>query len=208
MNIFRLYGKNISKSYTKKRKIFSGIDIELNNGQIKGIAGENGSGKTTLLKILSGLIQLSEGSIALSVNGRDINREEYYRHVGYVAPYLNVYEEFSPLEHIMISSRLQGLDFDYDSAASLLKKFNLFHRKNDLIKTFSSGMKQRMKYILSLTGHNEILLLDEPFTNLDEAGISAVKTIVEEHVSKGGSVIIASNDDREKSLCSQIISLK
>jgi len=90
----------------------------------------------------------------------------------------------------------------------LLDTFKLTKRKNDPIKSFSSGMKQRIKYILAFQNYNEIIFLDEPFSNLDNEGINSVKRLIEKHYEQGSAIVIAGNDDREISLCNGILELK
>ena len=208
MKEFHLQATNLTKYFIRGRYIFSNISVELRNSRIIGIAGENGSGKTTLLKILSGIIPPSSGSIDFSIDSEKHGRERISKHLGFVSPYLTLYEEFSPNEHFHILSKLKGRKFDDSRIKELLEVFKLTTRKDEQIKTFSSGMKQRVKYISALIADPEILFLDEPFTNLDIPGIDSVKEIIEEHKKNGGGIIIASNDEREKDLCENIITVK
>jgi ABC-type multidrug transport system ATPase subunit len=207
MNKFSLKAENISKSFIRKRNIFSNISIDLSNGEIKGIAGENGSGKSTFLKILLGVLPPTKGSINFEVNNEFLKREDFSTHIGFVSPYLMLYEEFTPEEHLRLFAKFRSEKFDSQWFEAILKEFKLLKRRNDQIKTFSSGMKQRVKYMLALQTKPEILFLDEPFTNLDAAGIESVHQIIKNQIANGGSVVIASNDDREKSICSEIITL-
>lgn len=203
MEQFDLTGKNLSIRFIRRRDIFSGINISVKNSEIIGIAGENGTGKTTLLKILAGILRPTEGEIIFNFAGERLKSDEIASHIGFVSPYLVLYEEFTPLEHLQLFAKLRGATFDKEHTFKLLEKFNLHKRYNDLIKTFSSGMKQRVKYMLAMQTEPEIFFLDEPFTNLDIKGIDSVKCIIEKHIQKGGGVIIASNDEREKELCSR-----
>lgn len=207
MTSFLLAGNDITKYFIRGRFIFKGINIALSNSSILGITGENGSGKTTLLRILSGIIPPTTGSLDLNINDKVLKRSEISSHIGYVSPYLTLYEEFNPIEHFQIFSKLRSQSFDEAKVIEYLKLFKLYNRRDEAIKTFSSGMKQRIKYILAFLFEPEILFLDEPFTNLDTAGIDTVKEIVTLHKSKGGGVIIASNDDREKELCESFVNI-
>jgi heme exporter protein A len=118
-----------------------------------------------------------------------------------------LYEEFSDIEHIDLYLKLKGLNTNENKAKELLEIFNLNKTGNKYISKFSSGMKQRVKYILAMITEPEILFLDEPFTNLDENGIRIVEGVISEHLSAGGAVIIASNDEREMSSCKRMIEL-
>ncbi|OGU18280.1 MAG: hypothetical protein A2X61_15835 [Ignavibacteria bacterium GWB2_35_12] len=205
MNNFQLKAENISKAFSRNKTIISNINLELSNGKIIGVAGPNGSGKTTFLKILCSILKPTSGKVELKVDDAIIKKEDYFQHFGYVAPYLNLYDEFTPIEHIKIMSGLTGTTFDLNRANELLETFNLHKKKDDLIRTFSSGMKQRMKYILALQRECEILLFDEPMTNLDSAGVGSIHVIIEKQTSAGAGVIIATNDERDKLLCHEII---
>ena len=207
MKDFKLTGNNLSKSFIRNRFIFRDISISLSNSKMISIGGENGSGKTTMLKILSGIIPPTSGLVTLEIDGSVIPKDKISENIGFVSPYLILYEEFSPIEHLQLFAKFHSLTFDMDWAISMLKSFNLEKRRNDQIKTFSSGMKQRVKYLVALQHKPDLLFLDEPFTNLDKAGIDRVIEIAQNHRDIGGGVIIASNDEREKALCSETVIL-
>ena len=207
MKSLKLAGKNISKSFVSGKVVLNNVSLELVNGDIHAVTGENGSGKSTLLKIMCGVLRPTSGEIIFELNGERIAHDRISSHVGFVSPYLNIYEEFTPVEHFRLISRIRGATYNNEKADELLNKFNLFKRRNDAIRTFSSGMKQRVKYIISLLPEPQLLFLDEPTTNLDNDGITSVLNSVFEHQSRGGAVVIASNDEREISICQKVISL-
>ncbi len=207
MKKFVLNGENLTINFVRRRNVFSGINVNVSNSEIVGIVGENGSGKTTLLKILSGILRPGDGEVSFSYDGKYMKREGITEHIGFVSPYLVLYEEFTPMEHLELFAKFSGVDFNKDETMALFEEFNLHQRLNDLIKTFSSGMKQRVKYMIALQTHPEVLFLDEPFTNLDDTGIASVKRIIEKHLADGGGVVLASNDEREKQLCSRFVEL-
>lgn len=204
---FHLSGKKISKYFSLGKNIFKNVDVNILNGSAIAITGENGSGKSTLLKILSGLIQPSKGDIDFVINGKTIKKDLYFQEIGFVSPYLILYEEFSPVEHFHITADLQGGSLESELSEEYLKKFKLYLKRNDHIKTFSSGMKQRVKYIQAILHQPKILFLDEPFTNLDHEGIETIKEIMERQLKNNGALIIASNDERETALCNEFINL-
>jgi len=207
MKEFTLTGHQLTINFIRHHNIFSDVNLSVSNKQIVGIAGANGSGKTTLLKVLACVLNPSSGNIQLDIEGNPVKKDDIPSHIGFVSPYLTLYEEFTPVEHLRLFAKFRDMELNESWAADILKEFNLFKRRRDLIKTFSSGMKQRVKYMLALQLKPELLFLDEPFTNLDGAGIDSVIGIIKSHTDNGGGVIIASNDDREKELCSSIIEL-
>lgn len=207
-NSLKLIANSLSKSFYLNKPIFSDISFELQSTDIFGIAGENGSGKSTLLKILAGVSTPSAGTVNIFIDEQKIDNSNHFEILGFVSPYLSIYEEFTPIEHFSIASKIKGTKQHSSLEIDLLKKFKLFNRKNDPIKTFSSGMKQRIKFILAFLSQPKIVFLDEPFTNLDNEGINTVTELIEQHKINNGLTIIASNDDREKTLCNEIIELK
>ncbi|MCX7736390.1 MAG: ABC transporter ATP-binding protein [Candidatus Kapabacteria bacterium] len=207
-NNLKLIANSLSKSFYLNKPIFSDISFKLQSTDIFGIAGENGSGKSTLLKILAGVSTPSAGTVNIFIDEKKIDNSNHFEILGFVSPYLSIYEEFTPIEHFYIASKIKGTKQNSSLEIELLKKFKLFNRKNDQIKTFSSGMKQRIKFILAFSSQPKIVFLDEPFTNLDNEGINIVRELIEQHKINNGITIIASNDDREKSLCNEIIELK
>lgn len=200
-NEIKIVAKSLSKSYNGVDYIFENLDFEIKNRDVFGILGRNGSGKTTLLKILAGLILPSRGSVEHILNGNKIAKGNKINHIGFVSPYLTLFEEFHPIEHLKMVSLLRGVRCSEDYCLELLEFFDLASAKGKLIREYSSGMKQRFKFIVGLIHNPSILFLDEPFTNLDENGIYKIVQIVNDFRNVGKIVVIATNDQRETNLC-------
>lgn len=192
----------------QRRRIFTGISLSVSNNRTLGVTGRNGSGKSTLLRILANLLAPGRGAVSFEVDGTAVERDAYYRHIGFVAPYMALYEEFTAMEHARINARLRAIPFDETATVALLAMLRLDHRRYDDIRTYSSGMKQRMKYALALLHSPALLLLDEPMTNLDQEGIATVERIVAMQRERGGGVVIATNDERDKALCDELLSVE
>jgi heme exporter protein A len=124
-----------------------------------------------------------------------------------VSPYLVLYDEFTALENLNHFSKIRGVDFNKEKIDYLLNKFLLFNRKDDFVKTYSSGMKQRMKFIFALMHSPQLLILDEPTSNLDAEGKESVYSIVNEE-GLNNIVIVASNEETDLALCDEIIKLE
>ncbi len=195
---------NLSKFFGR-RKIFNKINLELNSPDIYGVSGKNGSGKSTFAKILSGLIFPSSGKVIHKRKNEIIAEEKVFEHCGFVAPYLNLYNEFTAYENIVTSLKIRGLHVEKDFINTLFEKFNLIKRKNDFVKAYSSGMLQRLRFIFALSHKPDLLILDEPVSNLDDDGKATVYSVIESFNSDGGLVIIASNEKQDLALCNQII---
>jgi heme exporter protein A len=189
-----------------RRLIFNGINFGYKENGIYGISGPNGSGKSTLVKIIAGLLTASGGKMVHKNSEHEIIPEKLHNYIGFVSPYLVLYEEFSTWENLIYYAKIRGIPFDGDIATELLKRFLLYDRRDDLIKTYSSGMKQRMKFVFALIHKPRILIFDEPTSNLDEEGKKCVYDIVREQANNT-IIIIASNDQTDLDLCSETLDI-
>lgn len=180
------------KKVFNRRTIFRDISFTVHHGETLLITGRNGSGKSTLVKILSDVLSPTEGEVTVSSPDVDVN-EPRTSLIGLVSPYLQMYDEFSAEENLRYALAIRGSVVHTPRLHELLQKVFLFNRKNDPVRTYSSGMKQRMKYAFALAHNPPILILDEPTSNLDTDGIAMVKQIMNEQTGKG-ILIVATND--------------
>jgi heme exporter protein A len=206
MSNYSIQSQNLSKLFGR-RLIFKDINFNWSEQGIFGISGPNGSGKSTLVKIVSGLISASSGKIIHKNSNGEIIPEKLHNHIGFVSPYLVLYEEFSAWENLKIFSQIRDVPFHDERVLFSLKQFLLDRRKDDLVKTYSSGMKQRLKFIFALMHSPEVLIFDEPTSNLDEEGKKVVYEIVREE-GKSKIVIIASNEMKDLELCKEVLLLE
>jgi len=206
MSKFELNAEKITKVFGR-RLIFKDVDFACKENGIYGISGPNGSGKSTFLKIITGIISPTKGKLTHSFEGKIIEAEQLHNFVGYVAPYVILYDEFSAVENIHFFSKIRGITFTQEKFDFLFQHFGLFDRKDDLVKGYSSGMKQRLKFIFALIHSPKILFFDEPTSNLDNSGKEKVYQTVKEE-SRDNIVIIASNEDSDLALCSSVLELQ
>jgi heme exporter protein A len=206
MTNYSVEAVELNKSFGR-RLIFNDLQFKFNQAGVYGISGPNGSGKSTLVKIVAGIIGASKGKIIHKLNDKDIDEEHLHNHIGFVSPYLVLYEEFSTYENLELFSEIRGVKFNQERVDYLLNKFLLFKRKDDLLKTYSSGMKQRVKFIFALMHSPQLLILDEPTSNLDDEGKSSVYELVKEE-GRNNIVLIASNENHDLELCSEIVYLE
>jgi len=171
------------------------------------VTGKNGTGKSTLLKILAGLISTTDGSVTYDVDGKQVGIEEFKHNLGFVSPCLNLYDEFTALENLQILSRIRdAAPINDNSIKEWLTHVNLWNQRDDLVGTFSSGMKQRLKYAFALLHKPAVLILDEPTISLDEEGVEFVQKIVAVQ-KQYGILVVASNDKKEIGWCEKIIQM-
>jgi heme exporter protein A len=196
----------LNKSFGR-RLIFNDLQFKFDKAGVYGVSGPNGSGKSTLVKIIAGIIGASKGKIVHKLNDNEISAEQLHNHIGFVSPYLVLYEEFSIYENFNFFAEIRGVKFNKDRIDYLLEKFLLFKRKDELLKTYSSGMKQRVKFIFGLMHSPNLLILDEPTSNLDDEGKNSIYELVQEE-GKNSIVLIASNEKNDLELCSDIVYLE
>lgn len=169
--------------------VLSGAAGEVAGGEVLLVTGRNGSGKSTLLRCLAGLIAPQAGSIELCEDGRSLAVAERRRRVGVVAPDLAFYEPLSVAENVAFFSRLRRVG--PERGKELLARVDL--PADRLAGALSSGMRQRLRWVWALLHRPRLLLLDEPFQNLDAAGEAAVRDLLAEHLSDGLGLAVVAN---------------
>lgn len=193
----RITLQSVTKSFHNRKSIFAPVQAEYTSGEVVAITGSNGTGKSTLLKIIAKTLQPTNGTCTWFENDSTVNEETYHSLMGFSAPYLNLYDEFTADEHCKLNCSLLGIPFQQSRADELFSAFGLTKRKVDVIKTFSSGMKQRVKLILALQHNPQVLLLDEPTTNMDTKGIDTLYTVLEEEKKRTPLIIFATNEQSD-----------
>ncbi|MBI5731106.1 MAG: ABC transporter ATP-binding protein [Ignavibacteriales bacterium] len=197
---------NIVK-YLGRRLIFDGINFSFSSQHIYGISGPNGSGKSTLVKIIANLISPTRGKVIHKNNLKKVESVKLHNHIGFVSPYLFLYDEFTAEENLLHFSNIRGISFNKERSDFLLNELKLIDRKNDLVRGYSSGMKQRLKFIFALLHQPPLIILDEPTSNLDNPGKEKVYELIKKE-AENNLVIIASNEDSDIALCGQVIELE
>lgn len=196
---------NLAKVYGY-RKLFSDVSVVIPDHSVFVVLGHNGAGKTTLLRILCGLIPATAGHVQVTLDGKALTKSEKRAQIGLVSPDLELYGELTALENLEFFAGVRGLHFNLGKAREMLEFVGLQGRGNDYVSTYSSGMKQRMKYAYALLHHPHILVLDEPTSNLDEKGVELADTVIRRQ-RESGIVIMATNEPREVSYADQTLSL-
>ncbi|MDH5608791.1 MAG: ABC transporter ATP-binding protein [Cyclobacteriaceae bacterium] len=192
----------LSKRF-KKEWIVKGLTLEIPAKTSLAITGANGSGKTTLLKIISSYMDATSGQVIFHDKEKEIQKETALSQISYAAPYINLIEEMSLKEH---------LDFHFRFRKNLLPLTEIARRSglekavNKRVSEFSSGMKQRLKLALAIFSESNLLLLDEPTSNLDEYGIKWYQEEIREILGTK-TILIASNQRYEYDFVQQILTI-
>ena len=167
------------------------IDIKLKKGEIYGLIGRNGAGKTTLLKMLAGLANPTEGDYTIfGLNGR--KTAELRDRVGVLIERPGLFNGLTAFQNMKVKSLALGLNDDA-YIKELLKTVGLDNVGKRPVRKYSLGMKQRLGIALSLVGHPDLLLLDEPINGLDPQGIIEVREIIERLAKEQNITIIISS---------------
>lgn len=186
--------------------IFRRVTHTFNSGSRTAITGSNGSGKSTLLQVIAGAMQLNEGQLALVNNaGQSILTDSVFRHISICAPYLELVEEMSLIEFLTFHSTFKPF-INSLTANDIPAMVQLQGAENKAIRNYSSGMKQRVKLAQAILTDVPVILLDEPCTNLDQAGIELYKNLIATY-AHDRTIIVSSNDPVEYSYCESSISM-
>lgn len=180
--------------------LFRHLSFSLEGGETLAVTGANGAGKSTLLRILAGLLSPRAGTVTLSVNGTAVPEAEHPLRTGLVAPAVGVYEELTARENLRFLAQARRMPEGEERIETVLERVSLAGRADDLVSTYSSGMRQRVKYGAALLAEPPLLLLDEPSANLDAAGRDMVASIVAEQQAQGRLLVVATNraDEAER----------
>ena len=173
--------------------VLEDIALELAGGQCLALLGPNGSGKTTLLRILATLLRPTSGQ--LTIGGVDALRdpERARALIGMVGHGSYVYEDLTALENVRFWTVMGGGDAGQGRLLAALQQVELEAAAHDRVRTFSAGMKRRLALARVLLGRARLLLLDEPFTELDQRGRKWLSEFLLAFKAGGGGVVVATH---------------
>jgi ABC-type multidrug transport system ATPase subunit len=177
--------RELEKRYGRRR-VLDGISFDLDRGAFLVVKGANGSGKTTLLRILAGLVAPTRGSVAV---GTDRSR------IGLLAHEPLVYRELTALENLDLFGRLYRIPERRERIGMLLERFGLWDARNERVGAYSRGMTQRLALCRALLHEPDLLVLDEPFSALDDAGATLVDRELDE-LAGWRTVVVSTHEPR------------
>ncbi len=187
-----LEAEHLSRGYGS-RWALTGLNLQLAAGRSLLLAGPNGAGKTTMLRLLATTLQPSEGR--LRVMGVDPLADPMAarRHIALLSHRTQLYSELTGTENLLVTSNLLGLPRDTERIANLLQRVGLQDRGNDRVRSYSAGMRKRLAFARLLLQDPSIVLLDEPYGQLDPAGFQFVDGLVEQFVSEGRTLVLSTH---------------
>lgn len=170
------------------------VDLRLDEGDFLTLFGPNGAGKTTLIRILATLARPTAGRVL--VGGLDIREctAEVRRRIGVVSHQTFLYRDLTAEENLLLYARLYDLPDGKSRVHAALERVALGHRAEDPVRTLSRGMQQRVAIARAVLHDPLILLLDEPYSGLDQHAVASLTTILQEMALKGRTVLMTTHD--------------
>jgi len=190
-------GHGLEKRYGRKR-VLRGVDVAVPVGGFAIVTGPNGSGKTTLLRMLTGLAVPSRGDLVV---GADRSR------VGYLAHEPLVYRELTAVENLDLFGRLYRVPERRERIGMLLERFGLWEARNERVSTYSRGMTQRLALCRAFLHEPDLLVLDEPYSALDEDGAALLDRELDGLAGATTFVVATHDPDRLGSMATQKLAL-
>jgi ABC-2 type transport system ATP-binding protein len=197
-NLTKIYGKLMAVNH---------INFEVEKGEIYGFLGPNGAGKTTTLRMLTGIIKPDKGEA--NILGFNIQKEplKAKQNIGVVPETSNAYVDLSAWQNMMLMSELYGIPKKEaeNRAKNLLDRLGIYDRRDDKVKTFSKGMKQRLILCMALVNDPLLIFLDEPTSGLDVQSTHLIQDILQEFPEQGKTIFLTThNMDEANNLCDRV----
>jgi len=164
-------------------------------GACLALIGRNGAGKTTLLRIIAGFSKAGRGRV--TIFGKDPRETDTRRRVGFIGHGISVYDELSAFENLSLFARLYSLPDPKKTAMEWLERTGLERVKDGLVREFSRGMRQRLAVARAFLHQPSVLLLDEPFTALDDRAIAVLQGLLTQALADGRTVVMSTHQLRE-----------
>jgi heme exporter protein A len=175
--------RGLERRYGSKR-VLRGLDLDVERGGFVLVTGPNGSGKTTLLRLVAGLAAPTGGTLEVEVERAEL---------GFLGHEPLVYRELSALENLRLYARLYRVADGPERIGMVLERFGLWGARNERAGTYSRGMLQRLALCRALLHEPSLLLLDEPFSGLDAAGVELLERELDER--RGRSTFLVATHD-------------
>lgn len=184
----------VSKSFDGKWAV-KGLDLQVNRGEVFGLLGPNAAGKTTTIRMMTGLLRPTEGKIL--IGGYDIVKEPIKAKsvFGYVPDKAFLYEKLKGREFLKFVASIHGIEKStaIKKIEELIGIFGIKEIEEELIESYSQGMRQRLLFLSALIHNPRVLLIDEPFVGLDPFGVMMLKDMIKKLRSDGVAIFLATH---------------
>lgn len=171
------------------------IHLTTEPGTCLALIGRNGAGKTTLLRTIAGFTRPMKGKI--KILGREPREAATRRDIGFIGHGIALYDELSAMENLVLYARLYGVADPRGRALEWLEKTGLERVRDGLVREFSRGMRQRLAVARAFLHEPSVLLLDEPFTALDDRAIAVLQRLLREASAQARTIVLSTHQLRE-----------
>lgn len=183
---------DVSRNYGRRRAV-AHVSLAIQQGDILGLLGPNGAGKSTLISMLATLVTPSSGTITYGAKAASLSGSNLRGRIGVLAHELHLYPELTARQNLTFFAKLHGLSAE-DLVSGALDAAGLIERGDDPVSAFSRGMRQRLALERSLLHRPRLVLLDEPFTGLDDRAVGIVTSRLRKLAADGAMVVLATHD--------------
>ncbi len=193
-NNFIIEFENIVKKYGDFSAL-KGINLNISKGELFGFLGPNGAGKTTLIRILTGIIKQTSGKVSISGFDLNLQPEKAKSLLGFVPDRPYLYEKLTPLEYFEFMGGLYNVPENtiQEKGKEMLELFSLWERRNELIESFSHGMKQKVAMSAATLHDPDVFVVDEPTVGLDPKSVRLAKNFFKELTNRGKTVFLTTH---------------
>ena len=185
--------KKLCKAYGVQR-VLQNLDISLQSGELVCLLGPNGAGKSTLIRLLSGLLKPTAGEITLDGALVDFSEAEVRRKIGLILHQTFLYEQLTGLENLKLYARLYGTKLTESDLKQLMVRVGLGKVRPVPVRSYSRGMKQRLTIARALLNNPQILLLDEPYSGLDQQGSAMLNQLLAEEQENQRIILLTTHE--------------
>jgi ABC-2 type transport system ATP-binding protein len=187
--------------------VVSGINLDVQSGEIFGFLGRNGAGKSTFINMLTGIIRPTSGTIRMF--GSETKSEEWKRQIGVLPDYSTFYDSLCPADHLHYFARVKGVSLSKQECTRILTAVGLEEHASRKAKTFSFGMKKKLGIAQALVGDPELLFLDEPTSGVDVESALQIQELLRSLHQQGKTIFMTSHNlDEVEKICTRIAIMK
>jgi ABC-2 type transport system ATP-binding protein len=193
--------ERLKKNYGSFNAV-NGISFTVKKGEIFGLLGPNGAGKTTTIRMLTGILKPTEGEVHIGKYNIQKESMEARQIMGIVPEMADAYIDLSAIRNLLLTGELYGIEKEKSikKAEDLLKMFHLYEKRNQKVKTFSKGMKQRLILAMALMNDADILFLDEPTSGLDVESVRLIRDLIRKFNQEGVTIFLTTHNIKEADL--------
>lgn len=174
--------------------VLRGVNLDVAEGEFVTLVGRNGAGKSTLLRIVSTLLRATGGEVTVGGWPLPEHADRVRQHIGLVSHQALLYRDLTAAENLAFFANIYDLDDAEERVYNALRKVGLFARQRDPVGTFSRGMVQRLTIARATLHEPEVLLLDEPYTGLDQEASRLLDGLLREESARGRTILMITHD--------------